>query len=74
MKRANTPHYDASEMEVLMSVCCGMPRGDELPQVAGTEDIIADVYSEFSNSPRNMVSSLMHHQFEDEYSLDTLIH
>ncbi len=65
---------NAMEMESLMSVCCGVPQGDELPQVAGINDILMDVYSDILNVPRENAASRLHHQFGDEYGLDDMIH
>lgn len=74
MKAVHSIAQTAIEMENLMSVCCGTPRGDELPQVAGVEDILMDVYSDILNVPRELAAGRFHHQFEDEYSNEDIIH
>ena len=53
----------------------GTPQGDELPQVAGVEDILLDVYSDILNVPREYAAGRFHHQFDDDFEDDTdLIH
>ena len=71
MKTSASGTYD---MAHLMSVCCGNPQGDELPQVAGEDDILADIYSDITNMPREYASGRFHHQFDDQYDFDSLIH
>lgn len=66
---------DVQEMEDIVSLCCGVPRGDELPQVAGVEDILVDVYSDMMNVPREIAAGHFHHQyFEESYSSFDAIH
>lgn len=45
----------------------GTPRGDELPQVAGVEDILMDVYSDILNMPREYAAGHFHHQYADDF-------
>lgn len=61
-------------MDKIISVCGAMPRGDELPQVAGEQDILMDVYSDMLNLPREFANARVHHQFADEYDLENMIH
>ncbi len=50
-------------------------KGDELPQVAGMEDTLIDVYSDMLNVPQYYAASRLHHQYEDEFEgFKTLIH
>lgn len=66
---------DAKDMDMIMSVCGAMPRGDELPQVAGIEDILMDVYSDVLNAPRDIAAARFHHQYgDDDFDYDTIIH
>lgn len=58
---------ELNEIENGMSVCYGCPRGDELPQVAGVEDILLDVCTEMLNVPRQSASAYLHHQYEEEF-------
>lgn len=74
MKSVNPDIDRAHEAEEIASMCCGIPRGDELPQVAGVEDILLDVYSDVLNMPRELASGHFHHQFEDDMDMDALIH
>lgn len=64
----NTEFADSEAFAVF-----GSPRGDELPQVAGEEDILMDVYSDILNMPREYAAGHFHHQyagdFEDSESL-----
>ncbi len=48
----------------------GAPKGDELPQVAGVEDILMDVYSDILNMPREYAVGHFHHQFADDFEFD----
>lgn len=74
MKTVSHIVQKAVEMDKLMSVCCGTPQGDELPQVAGEEDILMDVYSDILNMPREYASARFHHQYDDEFDGEGLIH
>jgi len=75
MKAVHSIAEDAIEMENIMSVCCGMPKGDELPQVAGEQDILMDVYSDILNVPREYAAARFHHQYDaDEFTLEDIIH
>ena len=66
---------DAMEAENATLMCYGCPKGDELPQVAGMEDILIDVYSDMLNVPRDCAAAHLHHQYEDEFEgFETLIH
>ena len=75
MKPVDSIVEDAIEMENIVSVCGAMPRGDELPQVAGLEDILIDVYSDMTNAPREIAAGLFHHQYVDDFdSYTEVIH
>ncbi len=74
MRNIHDIAFEAAEMDNIMSVCCGAPRGDELPQVAGINDILADVYSDILNMPREEATGRFHHQFEDDLEYDGLTH
>jgi hypothetical protein len=65
---------EETDLQDVMSVCGAMPKGDELPQVAGVNDIVADVYSDVLNITREHAACLMHHQFEDDLDYDDMIH
>ena len=53
----------------------GTPRGDELPQVAGVEDILMDVYSDILNMPREYAAGHFHHQYADDFEeSESIIH
>ena len=72
--RMATQYQSDMQMENLMSVCCGNPRGDELPQVASEQDIILDVCSDVLNISRDYTSGLFHHQFDDGLDYEEMIH
>ena len=73
--KANDFIADAMDSENATLMCYGCPKGDELPQVAGMEDILIDVYSDMLNMPRDYAASRLHHQYEDEFEgFETLIH
>jgi hypothetical protein len=74
MKSINSIVENAIEMENIVSLCCGSPQGDELPQVASAEDILIDVYSDILNAPREYAASRFHHQYTDEYEYEDIIH
>lgn len=64
-----------TEFQDAIAVCGGMPKGDELPQVAGVEDILMDVYSDALNMPRDYATGIFHHQVEDDfYDYSEVIH
>lgn len=58
----------------LMSVCCGNPRGDELPQVASEEDIVLDICSDVLNMSRDHAAGVVHHQYDDGLDYADMIH
>lgn len=74
MKTVSTIIKDAQDAEAI--VVFGNPQGDELPQVAGLEDILVDVYSDILNVPREYAAGRFHHQYDDEgyEGHDGLIH
>lgn len=76
MRNVHAIVEDASEMENIVSVCCGNPQGDELPQVASAEDILIDVYSDITNAPREFAAAMFHHQYavDDDFGCDHIIH
>ncbi len=76
MKHVKSIVEDAIEMDKIVSVCCGSPRGDELPQVASAEDILMDVYSDITNAPREYAAAMFHHQFgvDDDFGYEDAIH
>lgn len=74
MKPVNRILENAQEMENIVSVCCGNPRGDELPQAAGLQDILMDVYSDILNVPRDYAAGHFNHQYADDYEYDGIIH
>ena len=67
MKPVGRLFEDAIEMENIISVCGGSPRGDELPQVAGLEDILIDVYSDMTNAPREVAAGMFHRQCMNDF-------
>lgn len=75
MRNRSAAHdeYDF-DMESLMSVCCGNPRGDELPQVASEQDLVLDVYSDMLNKPRDYAAGIFHHQLDDGLDFEEMIH
>jgi len=66
MKTMNSIVEETIEMEDIVSVCFGNPRGDELPQVAGIEDILIDVFSDMGNVPREIAAGMFHHQYMND--------
>ncbi len=74
MKTLSTIIENANDVETT-AACFGTPRGDELPQVAGVEDILLDVYSDILNVPREYAAGRFHHQYDDDFEDDCgLIH
>ena len=75
MRNIHTIIEDANiESDAGMAVF-GTPRGDELPQVAGVEDILMDVYSDILNMPLEYAAGHFHHQYVDELDEETyMIH
>ncbi len=75
MKTSSHIERVSMQMDDIISVCGAIPRGDELPQVAGEQDILMDVYSDMLNMPREFANARIHHQFaDDEYDLENMIH
>lgn len=74
MKTARPALSHTEDIESILSVCGGIPQGDELPQVAGEEDIIMDVYSDILDMPRQYATAAVHHQFDDGLDYDDMIH
>lgn len=70
MKNVHSIRKDAMHMDDVITLCGGVPRGDELPQVAGEKDILMDVYSDILNMPREEAAGFINHQYEDESFLD----
>ncbi len=63
------------ERDNIPPLYCGVPQGDELPQVAGVEDILMDVYSDILNMPREYAAGCFHHQFDNDFAYeDDIIH
>ncbi len=52
--------------ESIVAYCCGSPKGDELPQVAGIDDIAIDVFNDLTAMPREVAAAYLHHQMDDE--------
>ena len=52
MRSNETFTADGMESESATLLCYGCPKGDELPQVAGMEDTLIDVYSDMLNVPQ----------------------
>lgn len=59
----NTDH---ESFENIIAFCGGNPRGDELPQVAGEDDIAIDVFNDLTALPREAAAAYLHHQMDDE--------
>lgn len=75
MKRIPTETEMMNDTDNLMAAAYGAPRGDELPQVAGVNDILMDVYSDILNMPRAYAAGHFHHQYVDDLEdPDTMIH
>jgi hypothetical protein len=76
MKNVHSIEESAIEMDNIISVCCGNPQGDELPQVASAEDILIDVYSDITNAPREYAAAMFHHQYanDDDFGYENIIH
>ncbi len=74
MRHRNSFIEEVQDMENIMSVCGGTPRGDELPQVAGIEDIIADVYSDAFRIPHEYALGAFRHQYDDDFDYEQLVH
>lgn len=68
MKPVHDIVEESIERENLFAVY-GTPRGDELPQVAGVEDILMDVYSDILNMPREYAAGHFHHQYAEDFEV-----
>lgn len=56
---------EAATLDSIVSLCCGRPQGDELPQVAGVEDILVDIRADLCSMPRECAAAIYHHQVAD---------
>lgn len=65
MKPVHAINTEFSDLDAI--AVFGTPRGDELPQVAGVEDILMDVYSDILNMPREYAAGHFHHQYVDDF-------
>ena len=64
MRKDYTRNVD--DFENVVFLCCGRPKGDELPQVATEDDTIIDLVQSCSFKPSAIVSAQLHHQTADE--------
>lgn len=65
---------DVMELENVMSACGAIPRGDDLPQVAGLNDVLADIYSDALNIPHEYAFGAVFHQCDDGFDYNEMIH
>jgi hypothetical protein len=72
-KMKSYSHHQA-EIENIVSLCCGNPHEEELPQVAAESDILADIYSDILNVPREYAVGHFNHQYDLDEGFDSLIH
>lgn len=56
---------DLRDLDVL--AVFGSPHESELPQVAGEEDILLDVYSDILNLPREYAAGYFHGQYAVDF-------
>ena len=68
MKPIHAIIKETSESDTVPAVY-GAPRGDELPQVAGVEDILMDIYSDILAMPREYAAGHFHHQYADDFEM-----
>lgn len=66
MRQYDARYAEASKVEAIMSVCCGNPHEDELPQIGTEEDMLLDVCSDIMNTPREYAAARLHHQWSAE--------
>lgn len=73
MKHAKD-HIHEYSLDDVMSACGAIPRGDDLPQVAGLNDILLDIYSDALNMPHEYAAGAMFHQYDDGFDYEEMIH
>ncbi len=54
-------------LDSVISVCFGRPSGDELPQVAGLDDTVIDVFSDTLDMSYDKASAYYYHQLDGSY-------
>lgn len=74
MRTVKIATTNEQSIDDIVSLCNGIPMGDELPQVAGVNDILMDVYSDILDMPRDYAMAAIHHQFDDGLDYDDMIH
>ncbi len=74
MRILKTETMREQNIDEIVSMYNGIPMGDELPQVAGVNDILVDVYSDILNVPRDYAMAAMNHQFDDGLDYEDMIH
>jgi hypothetical protein len=69
-------HIEHNEVSLddVMSACGAIPHGDDLPQVAGLNDILTDVYSEALNIPHEYAAGALFHQHDEGFDYEGMIH
>ena len=58
--------HNVKDMENIIFVCFGTPKGDELPQVATPDDVVIDLMSRQTGKSHSFADALYHHQTEYE--------
>lgn len=58
---------EIKELENVVFVCFGQPKGDELPQVASQDAVIIDMVSSCTGKPMHLVEEEIHHQTDPSY-------
>lgn len=74
MKYDDGFYTSASKTEHAVSLCGGVPRGDELPQVGSADDMLLDVCSEIMNMPREYAAAHLHHQWAADFEEAPITH
>ncbi len=59
--------HSVEELENVIFVCFGAPKGDELPQVASTDDVVMDTVRECTGKTLRLVDAEFHHQTDPSY-------
>ncbi len=56
--------HEVQGLENVISVCFGSPRGDDLPQIGGENDMVLDTLQDCSGKTMHLIDAEIHHQVE----------
>lgn len=58
---------EVQNLENVVFVCFGVPKGDELPQVATRDDVVVDILHDATGKSLNLLDAEIHNQTDPSY-------